>query len=132
MNDEILPPKIQNLQETHSCRRITLAKLRPDRVIKSILWKTVHFARKYKYRERKTSYGNENSDKIFYIIGFFDYACGLFGLISHVLKHIVYAEKFEYIPIVDFQNYDTQYLDPGSLCKKMHGNIFSNSLVGIL
>jgi hypothetical protein len=103
---------------TMVCKHITLAKLRPDRAVKSLLWRMIHFARKYKYRERRISYGDENRDKTFYIIGFFDYTCGLFGLISHVLKHIIYTEKFGYIPIVDFQNYDTQYLDPGSLGKE--------------
>jgi hypothetical protein len=130
MNNDILPPQINNLRESSAHKRFTPAKLRPDRAIKSILWKTIHFARKYKYRERKTSYGNENKDKIFYIIGFFDYTCGLFGLISHVLKHIVYAEKFGYIPIVDFQNYDTQYLDPGSLGKENAWEYFFEQPMG--
>jgi hypothetical protein len=98
--------------------RITLKKLRPDRAIRSLLLKIINFARKFKYRERRVCYGDENHDKRFYIIGFFDYACGLFGLISHVLKHIVYAEAMGYLPVVDFQNYDTQYLDRGSLGKK--------------
>jgi hypothetical protein len=99
-------------------KRITIAKLRPDRAIKSLLWKTIHFARKFKYRERITSYGTENADKNFYIIGFLDYTCGLFGLISHMLKHIVYAESFGYIPVVDLQNYNTQYLEPDALGKE--------------
>jgi hypothetical protein len=63
-------------------------------------------------------YGPENSGKWFYVIGIFVSGCGIFGLISHILKHIVYAEKFGYIPIVDLQNYDTQYLDPDSLGKE--------------
>jgi hypothetical protein len=103
---------------THKYKRLTLAKLRPDRAIKSILWKTIHFAQEYKYRERRACYGTENSDKRFYVIGILVYGCGLFGLISHILKHIVYAEKFGYIPIVDLQNFDTQYLDLGSLGKE--------------
>jgi hypothetical protein len=118
MNDEILPPKIQNLRNASSYKHFNLVKLRPDRAIKSILWKTVHFARRYKYRERKTSYGNENADKAFYVIGYSEFTAGLFSLINAVLNHIVYAKKFGYIPIVDFQNFETQYHNPGTFCKE--------------
>jgi hypothetical protein len=118
------------LRRQSSGKRITLAKLRPDRAIKSILWKTVHFARKYKYREKKTSYGNENSDKIFYIIGFPDYTDGLFAIISAVLKHIVYARRFEFIPVVDFQNFKTQYLNNMALGKENAWEYFFEQPMG--
>lgn len=117
MNDEILPPKIKELQDASSYKHFSLVKLRPDIAIKSILWKTIHFTRRYKYRERKTSYGNENVDKKFYVIGYFEFTAGLFSLINAVLKHIVYAKKFGYIPVVDFQNFETQYHDSGTFGK---------------
>jgi hypothetical protein len=110
--------------------RITLSKLRPDRAIRSLLWRLIHLVRKSKYKERKVRYGIENPDKRFYIIGFLDYACGLFGLISHVLKHIVYAEKNGYIPVVDFQNYETQYHEPGAFGKKNAWEYFFEQPMG--
>jgi hypothetical protein len=98
--------------------RTILRKLRPDRAIKSLLRKTVHLARRYKYRELKKSYGNDNPDKVFYIIGYPEFTAGLFSLINAVLKHIVYAKKFGYIPVVDLQNFESQYHDPGAFGKE--------------
>jgi hypothetical protein len=130
MNDKILPPKLNNLWEASAHKRFTPAKLRPDRAIKSILLKTIHFARKYKYRERKTSYGNENPDKVFYIIGYPEFTAGLFSLVNAVLKHIVYAEKFGYIAVVDFQNFETQYHDSGTFGKENAWEYFFEQPMG--
>lgn len=72
----------------------------------------------YRRREIKTSYGVENPDKIYYIIGFDDPYGGLFWLINKVLMHISYAEEKGYIPVVDMKNYSSQYLEPQMLHKE--------------
>ena len=73
----------------------------------------------YKTRERKKSYGKEMPDKTFYVIGINESWCGLFAILSHQLMHIAYAVERGYIPIVDMQNYDNQYL---SLEKRFREN----------
>jgi hypothetical protein len=78
----------------------------------------------------KTSYGNENPDKIFYIIGYSEFTAGLFSLINAVLNHIVYAKKFGYIPVVDFQNYRTQYLEPDAQGKENAWEYFFEQPMG--
>ena len=62
--------------------------------------------------ERKTSFGSLNEDKTIYIIRpRTDGVEGLMALFMNVVKHISYAEKRGYIPVVDFKNYSTQYKD---------------------
>lgn len=109
---------------------LIFAKLRPDRALKILLWKTIHLARRYKYRELKKKYGNENLDKIFYVIGYPEFTAGLFSLINAVLKHIVYAEKFGYIPVVDLQNFESQYHDPGTFGKENAWEYFFEQPMG--
>ena len=65
--------------------------------------------RHYLEREKKLSYGNENPDKIFYIIGQNDFTCGLWWIINKVTMHLAYADEKGYIPIIDYLNYHTQY-----------------------
>ena len=60
-------------------------------------------------REKKRSYGIENPDKYYYVIGQNDLSCGLWWIINKVVMHLVYAEEKGYIPIVDYLNFKTQY-----------------------
>lgn len=64
------------------------------------------------YRETEKCFGPDNPDKIFYVIrprpGKVE---GLMALYQDTLKQINYAEKRHFVPIVDFQNYETQYDD---------------------
>lgn len=48
-------------------------------------------------------------DKIFYVIGVDMGWCGLFAIVSHQLAHIAYAVERGYTPIVDLQNFNSQY-----------------------
>lgn len=70
------------------------------------------FYRNYVIKEKKVSWGNENPDKTFYIIGQNDGTGGLWWIINKVLMHIWYAEEKGYIPVIDLKNYKCQYSDP--------------------
>ena len=76
-----------------------------------LIYNSIKFS---KYKEEKKSYGNLNQDKIFYIIrprpGKVE---GLMALFLDVIKHLEYADKRNYIPFVDFANYETQYYEKG-------------------
>lgn len=62
--------------------------------------------------ELKTSYGNENADQTFYIIGRnFNAKGGLFHIVYGATLHIHYALSKGYVPVIDLQNNHTQYLD---------------------
>ena len=67
--------------------------------------------RHYLGREKRVSYGKENPDKRFYVIGQNDMSCGLWWIINKVVMHLAYAEERGYIPIVDYLNFQTQYHD---------------------
>ncbi|MDR2593215.1 MAG: hypothetical protein LBC87_00385 [Fibromonadaceae bacterium] len=64
------------------------------------------------HREKKISFGLENPKKTFYIIGSSIHSNdGIFALAIRYSTHIEYALSKNYIPIIDMQNYDNQYLD---------------------
>lgn len=65
----------------------------------------------FRHRERKCSWGNENPDKIFYVIGVNYWTGGLFAIIKSTFSHILYAVDHGYIPVVDMQNYYTYLSD---------------------
>lgn len=63
--------------------------------------------------QKKTSFGNQNADKIIYLIKP-DYQDGVEGLLSLIYKQVLYidyAKKKGYVPYVDWKNYKTQYYD---------------------
>lgn len=74
----------------------------------SVLFSYINSIRK---RERRRSYGNDNPDKTFYVIGQNDVTGGLWWLINKVLMHLWYSDDNGYIPVVDWQNYVNQYSD---------------------
>lgn len=82
-------------------------------MIKSIINRIIRRLRNYKkiycHRELRVSYGNENIDKTFYIIGVDYDTQGLLAIVKNVLVHIEYAIEKGYIPIVDMQNYSSQF-----------------------
>jgi hypothetical protein len=65
--------------------------------------------RNYVNVEKKLSYGNENSDKTFYVLGRNWGDFGLMAIVNYSLPHFVYAAQKGYIPVVDIQNYSCQY-----------------------
>ncbi|MCL2844560.1 MAG: hypothetical protein FWE23_03790 [Chitinivibrionia bacterium] len=71
-----------------------------------------------KHREIKTKYGNENPNSKFYIIGFNAGWTGIAWIIIHVIEHIRYAKDKNYIPLVDLQNFSSQYISPENIDKE--------------
>lgn len=65
---------------------------------------------RYKWRERKASYGSENPDKVFYVIRRAGSKVGLFSLVMTTLGYIKYALDQGYIPVVDMCNDDNTYM----------------------
>lgn len=63
----------------------------------------------YKKREHLVHNGEMYPDKTFYIIGQDDLSGGMWWLINKVVMHIAYARERGYTPVVDLQNYWTQY-----------------------
>lgn len=60
--------------------------------------------------QKKIKKGNQNKDLVFYVIRpRKDCVEGLLSLFWNVVRNINYAEEHNYIPVVDFQNYKTQY-----------------------
>ncbi len=57
------------------------------------------------------SFGDMNSDKIFYVIQRFK-GGGMFSNINYILHHLYICENFGCIPIIDFENYPTKYNEP--------------------
>ncbi len=70
---------------------------------------------KWKWRQRKVSYGKENQDKTFFVIRRASCKVGLF---SHVMTNMGLlddAVRKGYIPVIDMQNTDNTYLEPGQV-----------------
>ena len=66
---------------------------------------------KYTHRQRRYSYGSENPDKTFYVIGVHYPTAGLFAIVKSVFCHICYAYQKGFIPVVDMQNFKSQLSD---------------------
>ena len=66
---------------------------------------------KYTHRQRRCSYGSENPDKTFYVIGVHYPTAGLFAIVKSVFCHICYANQKGFIPVVDMQNFKSQLSD---------------------
>jgi hypothetical protein len=56
-----------------------------------------------------TSHGEQNVDKMFYIIWRNHGGAGFFSNFHHVLTHLKIAENLNMIPIIDFKNFKTFY-----------------------
>lgn len=65
---------------------------------------------KYKWREKRISYGKDNPDKTFYIIRRAGSKVGLFSLVMTSLGYIKYAVDKGYIPVIDMCNADNTYM----------------------
>ena len=55
------------------------------------------------------SYGEEFSDRTFYVIGRDNPIAGGWSLINTTMMHMAFAHDHGYIPVVDMQNYRNQY-----------------------
>jgi hypothetical protein len=103
------PPKLSLL------KRITQDKISAENLTRNIIKPYLLYVLRKK--EYKKNYGDENKDKKFYIIGFPRDKDGLLFIILCNLSHIAYSLNKGCIPVVDLQNFDNQYLDPGALHK---------------
>lgn len=68
-------------------------------------------------RERRKSYGNENPDKIFYVISSPSPAVGLFSYVLTFSGKIKYALDKGYIPVIDMQSKPNTYLEKDQVGK---------------
>jgi hypothetical protein len=66
--------------------------------------------RKKEQRIEKKSYGEENPDKIFYVIRWKGISPAFGGILNIVLSGIKYARQKGYIPVVDLKNEENYYL----------------------
>lgn len=73
---------------------------------------------RFKWRERRISKGNENKDKIFYVVRRPPSEVGLFSYVLTNLGMIQYAIDRGYIPVVDMQNYKNTYLENSEIGEK--------------
>jgi hypothetical protein len=65
------------------------------------------------------SFGNKNKNKIFYVIKRTPGA-GLFSNVTYVLNHLKIVEKFNFIPVVDMENFPTIYNEKKPLNKNLN------------
>lgn len=72
---------------------------------------------KWKWRERKVSYGNENPGKTFFVIRRAPSKVGLFSSVMTNMGLVDYAVKKGYIPVIDMQNTSNTYLEPEQVGK---------------
>ena len=61
------------------------------------------------------SFGEKNPDKIFYVIWLDRKGSGFFSNFSSVLCHLKIADDAGMIPVVDFQNFKTQYSEKNTI-----------------
>lgn len=69
----------------------------------------------FSQRELHVSYGEDNPDKIFYVIGIDYDTQGLLAIVKNVLIHIEYAKDKGYVPIVDMKNFSSQFRPDNSI-----------------
>jgi hypothetical protein len=79
-----------------------------------------------KLHPRKVSWGPQNPDKIFYIIGFSCESLGLFALVKAALSHILYAVKKGYIPVVNLRDWENQYIKKNEIGVRNSWELFFN------
>lgn len=80
------------------------------RILKRIRWLNQLYI-KIRWKERRVSYGQENPEKIFYVIRRATSQVGLFSYVMTNLGHIKYALEHGYIPVIDMQNNKNTYLE---------------------
>ena len=64
------------------------------------------------------SFGSKNKDKIFYVINRSP-GGGMFSNLNFIIHHLLIAEKFDFIPIIDMKNFPTIYNEK----KKINGSL---------
>lgn len=62
------------------------------------------------------SFGDENPDRVFFVIRQGVLGRGLFSLLSSVICYMHFAETHGFTPVVDFKNFKTEYNEPNDIC----------------
>jgi hypothetical protein len=70
------------------------------------------------FLEQKKTFGNLNEDETIYVIRRRPPAAGLFSNVNHVLQGLIYSDRNKFLPVVDMENYSTEY----SQFRKLHGS----------
>lgn len=73
---------------------------------------------RWKWRERKVSYGEENPDKTFFVIRRATCKVGLFSYVMTNMGLVRYAAERGYIPVIDMQSNQNTYLEEGQIGKE--------------
>lgn len=83
----------------------------PKPIVK-IIYNIYYYFRYHDQIEQTKCFGQLNPHETFYVIRpRKDCVEGLMSLFVNVLKQLLYAQAHNYIPVVDFENYPTQYQD---------------------
>lgn len=89
-------------------RKMMFSKMSESQI--ELFYKVYYHLRYRNEMGKRLKGGNKNDDKIFYVIRpRTDCIEGLLSLFWNVIRNIDYAIENDYIPIIDFQNYKTQY-----------------------
>lgn len=73
---------------------------------------------KIKWREHKVSWGNENPDKVFFVIRRATCKVGLFSYVMTNMGLVKQAVEKGYIPVIDMQNNANSYLEENEVGRK--------------
>lgn len=73
---------------------------------------------RWKWRERKVSYGEENPDKTFFVIRRATCKVGLFSYVMTNMGLVRYAIERGYIPVIDMQFNQNTYLEENQIGKE--------------
>lgn len=89
-------------------KKIVFSKLSKNTI--NLIYSFYYRIRYPEQMQKKKTFGDENEDKIFYVIRpRTDGVEGLMSLFINVIKNMAYAEANNYTSVVDFKNYNTQY-----------------------
>ena len=86
-------------------------------VLQHVCWLNALYT-KWKWRERRISYGEENPDKTFFVIRRANCKAGLFSLVMTNMAMVKYALDKGYIPVIDMQTEKNTYLDEEQVGKR--------------
>jgi hypothetical protein len=91
----------------------SIIKYRLKKIIPNRIWTTTSGIRKNRkdnfFSETRKVFGKQNEDIEIFIIRRKPPGGGLFSNVNYVLQGLIYAKKREMYPVVDMQNYSTEY-----------------------
>lgn len=100
----------------------SILKYRVKSIVPKQIWYSMANLRKIQrnmyFLEQNKTFGNLNEDKTIYVIRRRPPAAGMFSNVNHVLQGLIYSDKNRMVPVVDMENYSTEY----SQFRKIHGS----------